>query len=55
MTAYEKLEWIHCQLQEIQDGYVDGVDIETAISFVEDIRELHMPQRLQETRNDPPK
>jgi|TARA_Y100000034_G_scaffold30739_1_gene37570 hypothetical protein len=37
MKEYDKLEWIHSQLQEIQNG--NFADIETMLKFVEDIRE----------------
>ena len=39
MNEYEKVEWIHSQLSELQNGI--EVDLETMQSFVEDIREKY--------------
>ena len=36
---YEKLEYIHHVLQECVDSHVDFTMVNTAIEFVEDIRE----------------
>ena len=37
MTNLEKIEWVHSQLEEIHMG--NSVDLETIVSFIEDIRE----------------
>ena len=39
MTDYEKLEYIHHVLQECGNEIIDLAMIETALEFVEDIRE----------------
>jgi hypothetical protein len=46
MAALEKLEWVHCAIQEVQNGNVDANDLETALGFVEDVRELHWNDAL---------
>ena len=55
MNKYEKLEWIHCAIQEAQNGNIG--DLEQALGYVEDIRQDEMdkmnddhhlnPERLQ--------
>ena len=40
MNHYEKLEWIHSQVQEIQNGI--EIDFDLMYEFIEDVREyLH--------------
>tara|TARA_B100000809_G_scaffold49555_1_gene44525 strand:- start:206 stop:367 length:162 start_codon:yes stop_codon:yes gene_type:complete len=39
MTDYEKLEYIHSVLNECNNGNVDIGMVDSAIEFVEDIRE----------------
>ena len=41
MTEYEKLEYIHSYLQEVENGNADCGMLPHAIAFVEDIREKH--------------
>ena len=48
MTDLEKLEYIHCTFQEVQNDIIDDHMIAQALSFVEDIRE----PLLQEQSND---
>lgn len=43
MSNLEKLEWIHWVLDEISQGHDMTDEIEKAIAFVEDIRELFIP------------
>ena len=40
MYDYDKLEWIHCAIQEAQNG--DDSCLEKAIEFVEDLREPYL-------------
>ena len=40
MSDYEKLEWIHCAIQEAQNG--DYSWLEKAMEFVEDLREPYL-------------
>lgn len=43
MTKLEKLEWVHWVFDELLQGYkIPDSDLETAIGFVEDIREDYM-------------
>ena len=46
MNDYDKLEWIHCAIQEIMVyDDIDKIDYEMlqkAISFVEDLREPYL-------------
>jgi len=44
MNNYKKLEWVHHTLQEIQNGNVQADEIETAIEFVEDVREDYIKE-----------
>ena len=37
MNLYEKLEWIHSQVQEIQNG--TEIDFNLMYEFIEDVRE----------------
>jgi hypothetical protein len=41
MNDYEKLEYIHSYLQEVENGHADCGMLPHAIAFVEDIREKH--------------
>jgi len=45
MTDYEKLEWIHCAMQEAQNGNDDMLT--EALGMVEDLREPLIPEHLQ--------
>ena len=52
MTIYEKLEWLHCQIQELQNGNeLTDHDLLLMLEFVEDIREPYLIER-GETKND---
>ena len=42
MSDYEKLEWIHCAIQEMQNGN-DDMLIE-ALEMVEDLREPYLTE-----------
>ena len=42
MTDYEKLEWIHCAIQEAQNGYPSMLD--EALEMVEDLREPYLTE-----------
>jgi hypothetical protein len=44
MTDHEKLEYIHSVLQDCADGNVDMAMVNTAIEFVEDVRELYFDE-----------
>jgi len=37
LSLYEKLEWIHSQVQEIQNG--TEIDFNLMYEFIEDVRE----------------
>lgn len=51
-TNYEKLEWLHCQIQEIQNGNeLTDHDLKVMLGFVEDIREPYLIA-MGETKND---
>jgi len=39
LTDYEKIEYIHCAIQEAMNGNVD--ELMQAIEFVEDLREKY--------------
>jgi hypothetical protein len=41
MNDYEKLEYIHSYLQEVENGNAECGMLPHAIAFVEDIRETH--------------
>jgi hypothetical protein len=41
MNDYEKLEYIHSYLQEVENGHADCGMLPHAIAFIEDIREKH--------------
>ena len=42
MTDLEKLEYIHCTIQEVQNDIIDDHMIVQALSFVEDLREPYL-------------
>ena len=42
MSEYEKLEYIHCSIQESLKGNTDYHMLNQALKFVEDIREKHL-------------
>jgi hypothetical protein len=42
LTPYEKLEYIHCTIQETMDGNRDEIMLETSLQFVEELREPYM-------------
>tara|TARA_R100000789_G_C2956416_1_gene136640 strand:- start:505 stop:723 length:219 start_codon:yes stop_codon:yes gene_type:complete len=44
MNDLEKLEYIHCVIQEVQNGVHDDHMLDEALSFVEDIREPLLPE-----------
>ena len=48
MTDLEKLEYIHCTIQEVQNKIIDAHMIAQALSFVEDIREPHLQEQSNE-------
>ena len=40
MTNYQKLEWLHCQVQELQRGnQLTDYDLLLMEQFIEDVRE----------------
>jgi len=39
MTNYQKLEWIHCAIQEAMKGNIS--DLEEAIGLLEEVREQY--------------
>ena len=43
ITNLKKIEWVHYVLDEISQGHDMTDEIEMAIGFVEDIRELFTP------------
>lgn len=47
MNEYEKLEWIHCAIQETitaSSGLIDTSDLFQALGFIEDIREKYFDE-----------
>ena len=48
MTDLEKLEYIHCTFQEVQNDIIDDHMIAQALSFVEDIREPLLQEHMQQ-------
>jgi hypothetical protein len=40
MKTYDKLEWIHCAIQEAQNGNLS--ELNEALAFVEELREPHL-------------
>lgn len=43
MTMYEKLEWLHCQIQELQQGNeLTNTDYSHMLEIVEEIREPYL-------------
>ena len=48
MTDLEKLEYIHCTIQEVQNKIIDHHMIAQALSFVEDLREPHLQEQSRE-------
>jgi hypothetical protein len=49
MTTYEKLEWLHCQIQELQNGNeLTDHDLKVMLGFVEDIREPYLVESEEE-------
>ena len=42
MNEYEKLEYIHHIIQECMNNNIDMAMLETALEFVEDIREPYL-------------
>ena len=46
MTIYEKLEWLHCQIQELQNGNeLTNVDLSNMLEIVETVREPYLKER----------
>ena len=45
MNHYEKLEWIHSQVQEIQNGI--EIDFDLMYEFIEDVREYLQRKGLE--------
>jgi len=46
MTLYEKLEWLHCQIQELQQGNeLNNVDYSHMLEIVEEVREPYLIAR----------
>ena len=43
MNNLQKIEWVHWVLDELSQGHDMTDEIEKAIGFVEDIRELFTP------------
>jgi len=50
MNDYEKLEYIHSYLQEVENGNAECGMLPHAIAFVEDIKETH-PESPWKTKN----
>jgi len=46
MLIKEMLEYIHCTLQEAQNGIIDDHMIRTSLELVEEIREPYMESTL---------
>jgi len=44
MNEYEKLEYIHHVIQECMNNNIDKAMLETALEFVEDIREPYLEE-----------
>ena len=44
MTDLEKLEYIHCTIQEVQNNIIDDHMIAQTLSFVEDLREPYLQE-----------
>ena len=49
MSSYDKLEWLHSQVQEIQRSLLAGVgagdvDLDKMLEFIEDLREPYMEE-----------
>ena len=43
MTPYDKLEWLHCQIQELQQGNeLNNVDYSHMLEIVEEVREPYL-------------
>lgn len=40
MSSYDKLEWLHSQVQEIQTG--NDADLDKMLEFIEDLREPYL-------------
>ena len=52
MKTYDKLEWLHVQIQELQNGNkLTEFDLALMLQFVEDIREPYLIA-LGETKNE---
>ena len=52
MKTYDKLEWLHVQIQELQNGNeLTEFDLALMLQFVEDIREPYLID-LGETKNE---
>ena len=47
MNEYEKLEYIHHIIQECMNNNIDMAMLETALEFVEDIREPFFTSRIR--------
>jgi hypothetical protein len=43
---YQKLESIHCAIQDALIKLPDDVELENALGFVEDIREKHFNKKI---------
>ena len=46
MLIKEMLEYVHCTLQEAQNGIIDDDMIRTSLELVEEIREPYMESTL---------
>ena len=44
MSDLEKLEYIHCTIQEVQNNIIDDHMIAQTLSFVEDLREPYLQE-----------
>jgi len=52
MKTYDKLEWLHVQIQELQNGNkLTEYDLALMLQFVEDIREPYLID-MGETKNE---
>ena len=52
MTIYEKIEWLHCQIQELQNGNeLTSVDLSQMLEIVEEIREPYLIE-MGEIKNE---
>ena len=47
MNNKDKLEYIHCVFQEVLNGNIDNLMLETSLQFVEEIREDYQTVKIE--------